>query len=140
RSQASQLHPDLGVPGGPHGRRAGARLRAAHLAQLEAAAALVPGDLESGAGRAVLHASEVRALEPADHGGDPVAARRDLHPGRDVGAHLVAFLELTKPRITQLVVLTAAAGFYLGSGPAVESRRRRGRRTEWPSFPPGTKP
>src|SRR5256885_11384805 len=25
-----------GVPGGPHGRRAGARVRAAHLAQLEA--------------------------------------------------------------------------------------------------------
>ena len=28
---------------------------------------------------------------------------------------MVAFLELTKPRITQLVVLTAAAGFYLAS-------------------------
>jgi len=28
---------------------------------------------------------------------------------------VVAFLELTKPRITQLVVLTAAAGFYLAS-------------------------
>ncbi len=28
RAQASQLHPDLGVPGGPHGRRAGARTAA----------------------------------------------------------------------------------------------------------------
>jgi protoheme IX farnesyltransferase len=35
---------------------------------------------------------------------------------------LVAFLELTKPRITQLVVLTAAAGFYLGSGGGVDVR------------------
>ena len=26
-----------------------------------------------------------------------------------------ALLELTKPRITQLVLLTAAAGFYLGA-------------------------
>jgi protoheme IX farnesyltransferase len=33
---------------------------------------------------------------------------------------LVAFLELTKPRITQLVLLTAAAGFYLGAGGAVD--------------------
>src|SRR3989454_7800778 len=45
---------------------------------------------------------------------------RDLHPGGDVGAHLVAFLELTKPRITQLVLLTAAAGFYLGSQGGVD--------------------
>lgn len=30
-----------------------------------------------------------------------------------------ALLELTKPRITQLVVLTAAAGFYLGAGGVV---------------------
>jgi heme o synthase len=33
---------------------------------------------------------------------------------------LVAFLELTKPRITQLVLLTAAAGFYLGAPAGVE--------------------
>jgi protoheme IX farnesyltransferase len=33
---------------------------------------------------------------------------------------LVAFLELTKPRITQLVLLTAAAGFYLGAGGGVD--------------------
>src|SRR3989442_9372904 len=39
----------------------------------------------------------------------------DLHPSGAVGAHLVAFLELTKPRITALVLLTAAAGAYLGS-------------------------
>jgi protoheme IX farnesyltransferase len=32
-----------------------------------------------------------------------------------VVAHLGALLELTKPRITQLVLLTAAAGFYLGA-------------------------
>src|SRR3989449_10800369 len=47
-------------------------------------------------------------------------SRPDLHPGGDVGAHLVAFLELTKPRITQLVLLTAAAGFYLGSRAGVD--------------------
>src|SRR5260370_1444538 len=44
----------------------------------------------------------------------------DLHLGGDVGANLVAFLEVTKPRITQLVVLTAAAGFYLGSRDGVD--------------------
>lgn len=33
---------------------------------------------------------------------------------------MVAFLELTKPRITQLVLLTAAAGFYLGAGGGVD--------------------
>ncbi|PYP30382.1 MAG: protoheme IX farnesyltransferase [Gemmatimonadetes bacterium] len=33
---------------------------------------------------------------------------------------MVAFLELTKPRITQLVLLTAAAGFYLGAGSVVD--------------------
>src|SRR6266566_4163822 len=116
RAQASQLRPDLGVPGGPHGRRAGARLRAADLAQPEAAAAPVPGDLEGGPGRAVLHALEVRALEPADHGGDPVAARRDLHPGRHVGAHLVALLELTKPRITQLLLRTLIGVALVAAG------------------------
>src|SRR2546428_12771527 len=47
---------------------------------------------------------------------------RDLHLGGYVGAHLVAFLELTKPRITQLVLLTAAAGFYLGSRGGVDVR------------------
>ena len=35
---------------------------------------------------------------------------------------MVAFLELTKPRITQLVVLTAAAGFYLGAAGRVDVR------------------
>jgi heme o synthase len=35
---------------------------------------------------------------------------------------LVAFLELTKPRITQLVVLTAAAGFYLGARGTIDLR------------------
>jgi heme o synthase len=35
---------------------------------------------------------------------------------------LVAFLELTKPRITQLVLLTAAAGFYLGAPAGVDLR------------------
>src|SRR5215468_2087491 len=32
-----------------------------------------------------------------------------------VGEKLAAFLELTKPRIAFLLVLTSAAGFYLGS-------------------------
>ncbi|PYP41604.1 MAG: protoheme IX farnesyltransferase, partial [Gemmatimonadetes bacterium] len=45
---------------------------------------------------------------------------RDLHLGGDVAAHPAAFLELTKPRITQLVLLTAAAGFYLGSRGGVD--------------------
>ena len=35
---------------------------------------------------------------------------------------MVAFLELTKPRITQLVLLTAAAGFYLGARGTVDLR------------------
>ena len=35
---------------------------------------------------------------------------------------MVAFLELTKPRITQLVLLTAAAGFYLGAPGGVDLR------------------
>src|SRR5439155_1219423 len=120
RTQASQLHPHLGVSGGPHGRRAGARLRAANLAQPEAPVAPVLGGVEGSSGRAVFHAPEVRALEPAEHGDHSAAARRDLHLGGDVGAHLVAFLELTKPRITQLVLLTAAAGFYLGSRGGVD--------------------
>src|SRR3989449_380190 len=47
---------------------------------------------------------------------------RDLHLGGDVASHPVAFLELTKPRITQLVLLTAAAGFYLGSRGGVDVR------------------
>ena len=47
---------------------------------------------------------------------------RAFHLGGYVGAHLVAFLELTKPRITQLVLLTAAAGFYLGSRGGVDIR------------------
>src|SRR5204863_160942 len=38
------------------------------------------------------------------------------------GEALVAFLELTKPRITQLVMLTAAAGFYLGAAGRVDVR------------------
>lgn len=33
---------------------------------------------------------------------------------------MVALLELTKPRITQLVLLTAAAGFYLGASGAAD--------------------
>src|SRR2546422_208058 len=51
---------------------------------------------------------------------------RDLHLGGDVEAHVVAVLELTKPRITQLVLLNAAAGFYLGS-PGGGERRVVGR-------------
>src|SRR6266487_4036238 len=35
-------------------------------------------------------------------------------------ALLVALLELTKPRITQLVLLTAAAGFYVGARDRVD--------------------
>src|SRR5207245_4974778 len=89
-------------------------------AQLEADSSSVPRGVEGRAGGPVLHASQVRTLEFADHGADSSAARRDLHPGGDVGAHLVAFLELTKPRITQLVLLTAAAGFYLGSRGGVD--------------------
>src|SRR2546430_8851610 len=46
RAQASQLHPDLGVPGAPHGCRAGARVPAADLAQLEARVAALPGRSE----------------------------------------------------------------------------------------------
>src|SRR5207245_2020576 len=82
----------------------------------------LPGRLEGPARGVVLHALEVRALESADHGDHPYSAGPDLPLGRDVGARLVALLELTKPRITQLVLLTAAAGFYLGSGAHVDVR------------------
>ena len=51
-----------------------------------------------------------------------LSTRGDLHPGGNVRARLVALLELTKPRITLLVVLTAAAGFYLGSGGGVDAQ------------------
>src|SRR5690348_2032853 len=78
--------------------------------------------MEGGSGRAVLHASQIRTLESASHGPHSAAAGRDLYSGGNVGAHLVAFLELTKPRITQLVLLTAAAGFYLGSSGGVDAR------------------
>jgi protoheme IX farnesyltransferase len=43
--------------------------------------------------------------------------------GRGVlgGGRVAAFLELTKPRITQLVVLTAAAGFFLAARQGLDS-------------------
>src|SRR2546428_12981865 len=118
-SQGPPPHPpavpaDLALPRDPHGCGAGACVRAADLSELEAVVAPVPGRLEGAAGGDVLHASQVREVEPADPGHHPRASGADLPCGRNVGAHLVAFLELTKPRITQLVLLTAAAGFYLG--------------------------
>jgi protoheme IX farnesyltransferase len=58
---------------------------------------------------------ELMSLEREPHGADGRGGCR----GGAGGAGLGAFLELTKPRITQLVVLTAAAGFYLGSRAAV---------------------
>jgi heme o synthase len=58
-------------------------------------------------------------VEPENTVHHSAAAGGDSHPGRDHGAYLVALLELTKPRITQLVLLTAAAGFYLGSADGV---------------------
>lgn len=62
---------------------------------------------------------------PPQHEPQRDGARRgvlgaDLRGDRQVAARLAAFLELTKPRITQLVLLTAAAGFYLGSRATVD--------------------
>ncbi|HEV8264092.1 MAG TPA: heme o synthase [Gemmatimonadales bacterium] len=54
-------------------------------------------------------------MAAAHHLHGAAAARGDPRARGDYGEDLVAFLELTKPRITQLVVLTAAAGFYLGT-------------------------
>ncbi|MGH7569401.1 MAG: heme o synthase [Gemmatimonadales bacterium] len=48
------------------------------------------------------------------------AARRDPGARGHHGEDLVALLELTKPRITQLVLLTAAAGFLLGAAQGVD--------------------
>src|SRR2546427_635481 len=75
---------------------------------------------QGAAGGAVLHASEVRALAPAPDLHRPIAARRDPRDRGHHGEGLVALLELTKPRITQLVLLTAAAGFYLGAEDRVD--------------------
>src|SRR5207249_11937591 len=75
----------------------------------------LPGRREGAAGAPVLLAREFRAVDPPVPGDHPGAARLDLHVRRHVGAYLVAFRELTKPRITRRVVLTAGAGFYLGS-------------------------
>src|SRR5206468_2272223 len=72
--------------------------------------------------RAVLHAPEVRAVAAARGLHDPAAVGGDPRARGHHGEALVAFLELTKPRITQLVVLTAAAGFYLGAQGRVDVR------------------
>lgn len=48
------------------------------------------------------------AAEPIEM---PVSVRRDMSPGKK----LAAYLNLTKPRITTLVVLSSMAGFALGS-------------------------
>src|SRR5205807_1256682 len=66
--------------------------------------------LESAARRPVLHASQVRALAAANHFHGATPAGRDSRHRRDHGESLVArpLLELTKPRITQLVLLTAS--------------------------------
>jgi len=42
-------------------------------------------------------------------------AATEIKPRIGVGARISAFVELTKPRITSLIMLTAAAGFCLGS-------------------------
>src|SRR5207237_4048530 len=68
------------------------------------------------------HAPEVRAVAVARRVHEPAAAGRDPGAGGHHGEALVAFLELTKPRITQLVMLTAAAGFYLGAAGRVDVR------------------
>jgi len=67
--------------------------------------------------RDVLHASQVRALAAAADLYRAVAPRGDSRDRGDHGEGILAraLLELTKPRITQLVLLTAAAGFYLGA-------------------------
>jgi protoheme IX farnesyltransferase len=39
----------------------------------------------------------------------------EVRPRIGFGARISAFVELTKPRITSLIMLTAAAGFCLGS-------------------------
>src|SRR6266849_1019990 len=150
--QAAELPADLAllVPADGGGARAG--IRAPHLPEHEADPPPVPGGVEGTPRRPVLYASEIRTVEPADPGHCAAAAGRDPHPRRHHGAHLVAFLELTKPRITQLVLLTAATGFYLGSEAGVRLAlllhtlvgtalaAGRSRRVGSPRAPPGFSP
>src|SRR5204862_105207 len=92
------------------------------LPQSHADPAADSGDLEGDARGAVLHAPEVRALAAAADLHRAAAARGDSRDSRYHGESLLvqALLELTKPRITQLVLLTAAAGFYLGAKDRVD--------------------
>src|SRR5688572_26198435 len=94
-----------------------------HLGDGQAHAHADPGrprDLEGVARGHVLHAPQVREVA-VTHGLHYSHTARGA-PGhhRDHGEVLIALLELTKPRITQLVLLTAAAGFYLGAGGQVD--------------------
>ena len=50
----------------------------------------------------------------------PPLAREAALPASTLRAKVSAYLELTKPRITVLIVLTSAAGFCLGSRGAVD--------------------
>src|SRR5262249_48129992 len=117
-----ELHADLAVPVRHDDRRGAVGIRAAGGTQSEADPAAHSRDLESAARRAVLHAPQVRALAAAADLHRPVAARGDSRDRRDHGEGFLvqALLELTKPRIPQLVLLTAAAGFYLGARDRVD--------------------
>src|SRR5260370_42056887 len=47
-------------------------------------------------------------------------AREAVQPSSTLREKVSAYVELTKPRITSLIVLTSAAGFCLGSPGAVD--------------------
>src|SRR5258708_37936499 len=47
-------------------------------------------------------------------------AREAMQPASTLREKVSAYVELTKPRITSLIVLTSAAGFCLGSRGAVD--------------------
>ena len=54
---------------------------------------------------------------PKEVGGVPVMSTGEdaLQSGRTLGLRLADYLELTKPRVTTMVLVTATVGFYLGS-------------------------
>jgi protoheme IX farnesyltransferase len=72
--------------------------------------------------RILLHHPKGKLMEIVTPAADRAARQAEIavesSPG--LGARLAAFLDLTKPRITFLVVLSAMAGFALGSGPAID--------------------
>jgi protoheme IX farnesyltransferase len=81
--------------------------------------AVVPATLHVVAGALLLAACLVlsaRAFAAARTVGDSIAPETRPDGGAGRRPRLLDYLELTKPRVTALVLLTTAAGFHLGAG------------------------